>query len=190
MTAKTANQGIEELARQAKAGDRDAFSQIVRAMMNKVVALTYRMTGDRQTAMDLAQEAFIAAWTRISQFRGDAKFTSWLYRIATNVTLNHLRRQSGRQEVSIDDSLPETASSHQDTPEVELNRSELRRAVIQFMQELPPQQRTVFELRFYQEMSFEEISKSVGKAVGTVKTHYRQAIIKLRAWAEKEGWKP
>jgi RNA polymerase sigma-70 factor (ECF subfamily) len=182
---------IDLWAERARDGDRDAFGRIVKAQMNQVAALTYRMTGDRQTAMDLAQDAFIAAWTKIKQFRGEAKFTSWLYRIATNTTLNYLRRTSSQHEVLLENGETSTArAGSASEPDAVLQQSQLREAILGFMKQLPPQQRAVFELRFYQEVSFEEISNTLGKALGTVKTHYRQAVLKLRDWAEEEGWKP
>jgi len=81
---------LQPLIEKATAGDRDAFSDIVRIMMKPIVALTYRMTQNREAAYDLAQDTFLAAWQNLSGFRGEAKFDNWLYRIATNKTLNYL----------------------------------------------------------------------------------------------------
>lgn len=188
--AKPNTQIIDQLAQQARAGDSKAFGRIVKMMMNQVTALTLRMTGDRQVALDLAQDSFVSAWQKLSQFRGDASFSSWLYRIATNRTLNYLKSASVRSEVpmgseSVD---PSVATSATD-PERDLRQSRLREGVLSFMATLPDQQRAVFELRFYQDRSFEEIATSMNKSLGTVKTHYRQAVIKLRRWAEEKGWR-
>jgi RNA polymerase sigma-70 factor (ECF subfamily) len=158
-------------------------------MMNQIVGLTYRMTGDRQTAKDLAQDAFIAGWEKIGRFRGEARFSSWLYRIATNRTLNHLKARSS-QTVALPDEqslADQGAISSRGNPERDFEKHRLRDEVAAFVSGLPEMQKTVFELRFYEEMSFDEIARLTGKAVGTVKTHYRQAVIKLREHAQQRG---
>lgn len=188
--AKGTGENPDTLAALAAGGDRDAYGRLVRLLMDRTVALTYRMTGDRQAAQDLAQEAFITAWQRLGQFRGQSSFTSWLHRIATNLTLNFLKSPAVSRSASLDQveaGMPE--SGHSDNPDSELTRRELRRGMLEFMQSLPEAQRAVFELRFYQQMSFNEIAETTGKALGTVKTHYRQAVIKLRRWAEERGWR-
>ena len=181
---------IEQLAKKARLGDRAAFSKIVRIMMSKIVSLTYRMTSDRENAKDLAQDSFVAAWERLSEFRGDAKFTSWLYQIATNKSLNYLKKASTRQNVPLDktESANLFSSDLTSNPERTLQVKLLQRDVLEFMQSLPEMQRVVFELRFYQRMSFSEIAIQTNKAEGTVKTHYRQAVIKLREEATTKGW--
>ncbi len=191
MTAKTVNQGIEELARQAKAGDRDAFSQIVRAMMNKVVALTYRMTGDRDAGLDLAQDAFVSAWENLASFKGEAKFTSWLYRIAANKCLNYLKRPAAREVTGADQDAVFAAveAPETDNPERVYHQNQLRDDVAAFLGELPPGQKAAFELRHYQQMSFAEVSRVMGKAEGTVKTHYRLAVAKLRDYMKQKGYR-
>ncbi|MBU8932562.1 MAG: sigma-70 family RNA polymerase sigma factor [candidate division Zixibacteria bacterium] len=180
---KANNETITRLVDQAQHGDQEAFSELVRLKMNDIVALTYRMTGDRETAKDLAQETFITAWEKLSSFRGESAFGSWLYRIATNKTLNLLNRPSSHEtQLEIE---PTTSS----TPESQLARKELQNDIREFMLQLPPGQRVVFDLRFYKQLTFDEISQTTGRAVGTVKTHYRQAVIKLRQWAVEKGWR-
>jgi RNA polymerase sigma-70 factor (ECF subfamily) len=178
---------LERLVDQARAGDRQAFSEIVRRLMSRVTALTYKMTGDRDTALDLAQESFIAAWEKLRTYRGEASFSSWLYRIATNKTLNYLK--SAARQTTVDD-LPDRADpSDQASPERSIHRKELAASVREFMATLPPQQRAIFELRFYKEMSFEEIARATDRALGTVKTGYREAVKKLRVFARDKGWR-
>lgn len=159
--------------------------------MKDVVALTFRMTQDRDGAFDLAQETFVSAWQSLRSFREEAKFESWLYRIAANKALNYLKQRSRQPVASIDsfetEALVSGSGSH--NPEQLLRAKEMQKGVLEFMAELPAQQRLVFDLRFYKELAFEEIAKITGKAVGTVKTHYRQAIIKLRGFAERKGWR-
>lgn len=187
--AKAETEQIDRLARQARDGDRQAFSKIVKLMMNQIAALTYRMTGDREASQDLTQETFISAWENLSRFRGEAAFSSWLYRIASNKSLNYIKASGKRRMDSLDDDpdgVFEIAGSGPD-PETLLADRELKQQILQFMASLPEQQKLVFELRFYQQMKFEEISRTLKKAEGTVKTHYRLAIVKLRQWAQQKG---
>jgi RNA polymerase sigma-70 factor (ECF subfamily) len=180
------NDILETLVEQARAGDRQAFSEIVRRLMSQVTALTYKMTGDRDTALDLAQDSFISAWEKLRTYRGEASFTGWLYRIATNKTLNYLKSASRQTTMN---ELPEQAdSTDQASPERTIHRKELAEQVWQFMATLPPQQRVIFELRFYKEMSFAEIAEATDRALGTVKTGYREAVKKLRVFARDKGW--
>jgi RNA polymerase sigma-70 factor (ECF subfamily) len=180
---------IAELVVLAQTGDRNAFSQIVRIMMNDVVALTYRMTGDRDTALDLAQDSFVAAWEKLGGFRRKARFASWMYRIVYNKTLNFLERSRRTRSLS---EVPEETSRYgtdnQVSPDETLYRHELAERVLRFMESLPPQQRWVFDLRFYKGLTFDEISRVTGRAAGTVKTHFREAVSKLREQAQSEGW--
>ena len=178
---------IARLVDQAKGGNRPAFSEIVRLLMNPIIALTYRMTRDRDVARDLAQETFVTAWERLGTFRGEARFESWLYRIAYNRTLNYLDRVS--RQVSSDELSDQLVADEASNPQSDLERKELRSDVLTFVGQLPPQQRLVFDLRFYKGMSFNEIAEITDKAVGTVKTHYREAVSKLRRFAGERGWR-
>ena len=178
---------IQPLIEKAKAGDRDAFSEIVRIMMKPITALTYRMTQNREAAFDLAQDTFLAAWQNLSGFRGEAGLESWLYRIATNKTLNFLA--SPKSTVVASDDYRLTGMTDGATPEKILIQKELKDSVLDFMATLPNQQRLVFNLRFYKNLSFVEISKMTGNAEGTVKTNYREAVKKLREYMKEKGWR-
>jgi len=181
-----AAESLESLVERALAGDRRAFSEIVRQMMTRVTALTYRITGDRETALDLAQETFVSAWEKLRTYRGEAGFAHWVFRIATNKVLNHLRSTTRHSELDELHAHPDESGGPD--PERQLTRKELAGRVRDFMATLPPQQRAIFELRFYKEMPFEQIAVALERAIGTVKTGYREAVKKLRAHALKEGW--
>jgi len=165
----------QEFMARAKAGDRSAFDQLVRLNKDKMFALTYRMTGDREAALDLMQDTFFAAFKEIGGFRREANFSSWLYRIAANKTLNYLRRKklisyiplAAANEPSYD--MPDLAGS-----------GELSRAILSGMNSLPPKQKLVFNLRFYEQLPFAEIAAIMNKNESTVKTHYQKAVNKLR----------
>jgi RNA polymerase sigma-70 factor, ECF subfamily len=175
----------EPLVQQAKNGDREAFSRLVRLMMNRTVALTYRMTGDREAAKDLAQDSFVAAWQSLKDFREDAPFDSWLLKIAHNKALNHIaadkRKNHAQNEVQA------RAEATEDDNLAKSAREKLLASILTFVGHLPPMQKSVFELRYYQNMPFAEIAQTTGKAIGTVKTHYREAVAKLRTHAQQEG---
>ena len=177
----------QQLIEKALAGDRGAFSEIVRIMMKPIIALTYRMTQNQDAAHDLAQETFLSAWSHRSDFRGKLGFTSWLYKIATNKTLNYLASPK-QAALSVDDYLPGMVSDT-DNPENILIKKELRENVLKFMATLPAQQRIVFNLRFYNNMPFAEIARITGRAEGTVKTNYREAVRKLKSFALEKGWR-
>ena len=177
---------LKDLVDKAASGDRAAYSEIVRQLMKPVVALAYRMTGDREAAFDLAQDTFVSAWQNLDSFRGEAKFESWLYRIASNKTLNYLQSRK-RYQTGVDEEYS-NAQAASDSPETDLEREELRRDVLEFMKTLPEQQRIAFDLRFYRELPFEEIATILNKAVGTVKTNYREAVQKFREFAKQRGW--
>lgn len=181
--AKIDSEQIDKLLVRARQGDRRAFSEIVRIMMNPVTALTYKMTKDRDSALDLAQDTFVSAWQNLGSFKGEARFESWLYRIASNKSLNFIKRQSRIAGEDAIASMPSTAD-----PERDMQQTELRQRVFEFMTGLPDQQKLVFELRFYKQLSFDEVSKVTDKALGTVKTLYREAVKKLRHVAAAEGW--
>ncbi len=181
---------IEQLAEKARLGDQRAFSELMKAKMNEIVAMTYKMTGDSQAAADLAQETFIAAWKNLGSFRGDSSVSSWLYRIAANKTLNHLKKE---KKYSSFDSVPDVniqpIDHSPEDPSRLLEKKQLREEMLDFMQTLPTQQRLAFELRFYKQLSFAEIGETTGSALGTVKTNYREAIKKLRKHAIESGWR-
>ena len=179
------NNNLSELVERARTGDREAFSEIVRMMMNPTLALTHKMTGDREAAADLAQDTFVSAWQNLKTFKGEAGFASWLYRIAYNKTLNYLRKV---RPDALDENMPIVSEAI--GPDRQLLQKELSERMLTFMKGLPTEQRAVFELRFYKELSFEEIAKVTSKALGTAKSLYREAVKKLRQTAEKEGWRP
>jgi len=158
--------------------------------MKPVLALTYRMTNDRDAARDLAQDTFISAWEKIASYKQTGSFKNWIYRIATNKTLNFLERE--KRMVSSDnlESLQNSIESDNFTPDRSMEQSQMRQSIQDFVDSLPARQKLAFELRFYNELTFEEIAKTTGNALGTVKTNYREAIGKLRKFAKAKGLRP
>jgi RNA polymerase sigma-70 factor (ECF subfamily) len=148
------------------------------------------MTNDKDAARDLAQDTFISAWEKIASFQHTGSFKNWIYRIATNKTLNFLEKE--KRMVSSDnlESLQNSIESDSFTPDRRIEQSQMRQSIQEFVDTLPARQKLAFELRFYNELTFEEIAETTGNALGTVKTNYREAIGKLRQYAKSKGLRP
>lgn len=174
-------------------GDADAFSPLVEAYQKNVYNLGLRMTGNPEDALDMAQEAFIRAYNSLSSFRGDSKFSVWLYRIVSNVCLDFLRARKGRAAVSLSQTGPDgedTALEIPDEralPEAELERALTRDAVRRGLQALPDDQREILLLREIQGLSYEEIAAALSLEGGTVKSRIFRARKKLCAYLLADG---
>lgn len=167
----------KELVAKAKAGNREAFDSLVRMYKDRMFSLTYRMTGDREAALDLVQETFFAAFTGIRRFREESSFASWLYRIASNKTINFLKRKKLLSFLPlVDNPAIEPSYKMDDT----VDSTELRNEIARSVNGLPPKQKLVFNLRLYENLQFGEIARILGKSESTVKTNYRKAVEKLR----------
>lgn len=182
-----------EIIRRIKAGDLDAYEALVTAYEKQVYTLALRMTGDPQDAEDMSQEAFLKAYTSLDNFRGDSKFSVWLYRIVSNVCLDFLRRQSRRPSLSLsmeDEEgeclqwdIPDESLSPEKLLEQKLTRESLRRGLAA----LPPQQREILLLREIQGLSYEEIGQALDLEAGTVKSRIFRARKRLCAFLLEEG---
>lgn len=159
----------------AQGGDRRAFGDIVHHYREGVINVVYRMCGDANLAEDAAQEAFIRAWQNLPRYQPRSPFRNWLYRIATNVALDVLRRE--RDTVNIDD-LPLAASGPDLEATVECNEraEQVRRAVLA----LAPPGRLVLILREYEGLSYKEIAETLNVPIGTVMSRLNYARTKVR----------
>ena len=185
----------EELAviRKVQRGDVNAFEKLVAAYEKNVYNLALRMTGSPEDAEDMAQEAFIKAYSSLPSFRGDSKFSVWLYRIVSNVCLDHLRKKSRRGAVSLsvedDDGedvqldLPDTSQS----PEELLEKKMTREAVQRGLAALPPDARQILLLREIQGLSYEEIGRVLELDPGTVKSRIFRARKRLCTFLLQDG---
>ena len=176
----------QELVARAKAGDQDAFEQLVLDNQNKVYTLAFRMVNDREEAADLAQEAFLKAWQGLPNFQGESSFSTWLHRLTTNLCIDWLRRQTRRREIepvaSLDDeerSWAEPADPGQD-PQRQLERKELHRALARALQALPDHHRQVLVMRELSGLSYQEIGQALDLDMGTVKSRIARARLALR----------
>ncbi len=170
----------KELIRRAQAGDADAFSALVAEHQQFAFNLALRVVGDPNEAEDVAQEAFVRAWLALANFRGQAQFRTWLYRIVTNLCCNRLPRL--RRDLL---AMGEEAAGHipdeRDLDPASSVEAEERRAFLhQQIEALPESYRLVVSLRYQQELSYEEIASVLSLPVGTVKTGLFRARARLR----------
>ena len=183
----------QELVARAKAGDQSAFEQLVLDNQNKIYSLAFRMVNDREEATDLAQEAFLKAWQGLPAFQGDSSFSTWVYRLASNVCIDFLRKQKRRREVepalSLDDEesgWTEPADWDQD-PQRHLERTERSRAVDRGLKALPDHHRQVLVLRELSGLSYQEIGQALDLDMGTVKSRIARARLALRKILLEDG---
>ena len=175
------------LIRGARTGDRGAFERLVLLYEKKVYNLAFRMMGNHEDASDVAQEAFLRAFSRLREFRGDSSFSTWLYRIVANVCLDELRRKK-RQRVSYlsepasteDGDMARQIASTDPGPEEFLERQEIKEAIQRAIESLPDDHRLIVILRDMNGLSYEEISAVLGCSLGTVKSRLNRARNALR----------
>ena len=180
---------VDELARAAAGGDEAAFEELVRLHEKKVYNLAFRMCGNPEDAADAAQEAFLAAWRGLPDFRGEAGFSTWLYRLTSNAAIDRLRRtRRQREEASLDDeALHLDAADDAPSPQARAEGRELREAVLSGLAQLSDSHRQALTLRELQELSYEEIAAVLEVDLGTVKSRISRARGALRKILIKNG---
>ena len=182
-----------ELVVLAKAGDQDAFEQLVRDNEKRIYNLVLRMVGNPEDALDLSQESFLKAWKGLPSFKGDSAFSTWVYRLASNPCLDFLRRRKRQQEavgapLSLDDEdAPPPPSDENSQPEVQLERTERSLALKKALDALPDHHRQVLILRELSGLSYQEISDALDLDIGTVKSRLTRARLSLRKILLEDG---
>lgn len=173
-----------ETVKAVKEGDSSAFEKLVLDNQSKVYNLALRMVGNEDDAFDMSQEAFIKAYSSIQSFRGDSKFSVWLYRLTTNVCLDFLRSETRKSHTSLtfteeDDEKELEIPDERFCPQTEVERQELRAAVRRGLDKLMPDFRAILLLREVDGLSYEEIGSSLDLEAGTVKSRIFRARKKL-----------
>ncbi len=167
-----------DLVRRACAGDQDAFAVLVQHQQRRAYILAFRMLGNEDEAAEAVQEAFLSAWQSLHTFRGEARFSTWLYRIVYHACLRMLeqRRRDTRDKNAATLQAQESArlEAGQEVHTILTDR-ERARTIQQAIQQLPGKYRAVLILRHLQELTYEEIAHSLGLPVGTIKTHLFRA---------------
>jgi RNA polymerase sigma-70 factor (ECF subfamily) len=176
-----------ELVRRTRAGDREAFRELVERYQRRVAALAIGMLRNRDDALDVVQETFSKAYQNLDRFKGDAGFYTWLYRIAFNVCVDHQRRDAKLPQLSLDDDagapepVPDLGEAAHDEPFAQARSAEIGRRVQEAIRELTPDHRAVIVLREVEGLSYEEISRVLECPKGTVMSRLHYARRQLQA---------
>jgi len=180
-----------ELIRGAQRGDRAAFEELVRQYDQAVLRLALHLTGSEQDARDVYQDAFLKAYRNLGSFRFECSFYTWIYRIVTNLCLDHLRKRQVRkedapvvvdsdgEEYSIIDQVADDRSGA--SPERDLMRRELGARIARALTKLTPRERMVFEMKHYQGLKLRTIGEALNTTEETAKNTLFRATQKLRA---------
>lgn len=158
---------------------RKAFECIVNEYSEQLYWQIRRMVLSHDDANDILQNTFIKAWLNIEYFRGDAKMSTWLYRIALNECLNFLNKQRANTSLSIEDLAAETVDRLEGDPF--FDGDEIQKKFLKAIQILPEKQRMVFNLKYFKEMKYEDISEILGTSIGALKASYHHAVKKIEA---------
>jgi RNA polymerase sigma-70 factor (ECF subfamily) len=167
-----------QLIQASAAGDEHAFEQLYRHYGRRVYSLCLRLLGNPADAEDVTQEVFLQVYRKLKTFRGDAAFTTWLYRLTVNAALMHLRKSVVRHEQAEEDEQIKALTDHaaRERPHRVLDRIALERAI----EALPPGYRAVFVLHDIEGYEHEEIARMLGISVGTTKSQLHKARLRLR----------
>ena len=168
------------LAAKLRAGDPDAFEELVRAYQHRVFGVAVRMLGDRAEAEEIAQEVFLRVYRSVGEFRGESKLSTWLYAIASRLCLNRLASSDRRQRRADSAALLDVPSSTADAS-AELERGELETALREAIAALPEERRIVVVLRDVEGLSYEEIASALELELGTVRSRLHRARMDLKA---------
>jgi RNA polymerase sigma-70 factor, ECF subfamily len=178
--------GDEELVALAQKGDQRAFEELVQRHQQKAFRIAFDFARDREEAKDLSQEAFLRAYTHLSNFDGRSGFYTWFYRILVNVCLDYRRRQKRTAAEEFDEAVenqvePSHPAANPVSPDQRVMASQLSEKIGEALEALPPKQRTAFILKNHQGLSIREIAEIMQTAEGTVKVHLHRAVRALRA---------
>lgn len=181
----------ELLIRRAQRGDADAFEQLLLEHQKNVYNLCYRMAGNPDDAMDLSQETFLRAWRCLDQYQFASAFSTWLYRLCSNICIDFLRKRRRRQTVPLtfEDAdgeeqtyaVPDAQPLPEEQVELKLTRETLQAAMAQLL----PEHRAVLQLRVVNEMSYEQIADVLDIQIGTVKSRLSRARNQLKKILER-----
>jgi RNA polymerase sigma factor (sigma-70 family) len=156
---------------------RNAFNQVVRKYQQKVYWMVRKIVIDHDDADDITQEVFIKAWGALENFRGDSKLYTWLFRIAHNESLNFLKKKRRRFFVPINDVEGELAEKLESDPLI--GGDEIQLKLQKALLTLPEKQRLVFNMKYFEELSYDDISEITGTSVGALKASYHWATKKI-----------
>ena len=186
----------EQIVERALAGDAEAFGEIVRRWERRIFALAYGMLGRQEDARDATQETFLAAFRSLRGFRGEAKVSSWLHRIAVNQCITRQRRARVRAETALEDETDRDVASSDaaslitrayESPAHQVESRERAEIVRRAVGALPPELRQVVLMKEFEELTFQEIAAALDLPMSTVKSRLYTALQQLRMRLEKHG---
>jgi RNA polymerase sigma-70 factor (ECF subfamily) len=168
------------LVEAAKGGDRDAFERLVRLTYTDVYTLAYRLTGDQEDARDVVQEAYLRAFRGIRRFRGEAQFSTWMYRITANCAATHLGKRSRSRHEELSDDTVLADDRPQSDPHAMAEGQLLRERMNEALADLPPKLRAVVVLRDVYDLPHEAIARELGITEAAAKVRLHRARRRLR----------
>ena len=178
----------EELAARFRGGEkRVSFTLIVERYQKRIYYSARKLVnGDHDEADEIAQETFVKVYEALDSFRGDAKLYTWIYRIMMNAVIYKTRRKKVRKNVGIEE-VESTLETEDHSPHEAMERREMTALIEEAIATVPPKQREVFLLRFYDEMPYEEMSQILGTSVGGLKANYFHAVKKISEYVQRKG---
>jgi RNA polymerase sigma-70 factor, ECF subfamily len=172
--------GQAELVARARLGDQEAFEGLVRETYASTYTLAFRLTGDEEDARDVVQESYLRAYRGLKRFRGDAQFTTWLYRITANCAATHMGRRGRRKTEVLPDDLQVADTNPERDPSASADATLLRDRLEDALGDLPPKLRAVVVLRDVYDMPHEAIAAELGISESAAKVRLHRARRKLR----------
>ena len=183
----------ERLIKRAQDGDSKAFEILIETHFKKIYNIAYRIAGNPDDASDMTQEVMIKLFRNINSFGGNSKFSTWVYRVATNTCLDELKKLRRHSTYSINSEINTgdgeflyEAEDTSPTPDLEVERSELADMVAKAITALNPEHRAIITLRDIQEFSYEEIANILNISEGTVKSRISRARMQLKKILERD----
>lgn len=163
---------------------REAFTEVIRRYSEPLYWLIRRMVNSHDDANDLLQNTFMKAWQALENFRGDAKLSTWLYKIAVNESVTHLDRERRRAGISLDDEA--SALAHTIEADEWIDGDALSLKLRKAIATLPEKQRLVFNMKYFDEMKYEQMSEILGTSVGALKASYHLAVKKIEQYLQDD----
>lgn len=164
----------------ARRGDRDAFNELVRSTYRDIYALAYRLTGNRDDAGDVVQDAYVRAYRAIRRFRGDSSFSTWMYRITSNCASTHLSRRTRQRTEELSDDVSIVDLRPEQDPSLRAEAAVLRHHIDRAIRALPERLRQVVVLRDLHDLSHSEIAAELGITTSAAKVRLHRARQRLR----------
>jgi RNA polymerase sigma-70 factor (ECF subfamily) len=171
-----------ELMRRVKSGDNSAFTELMKRHYKSIMNYIYRFTNDRNDSEDLAQEVFLRVYRSVNEYKPRAKFSTWLYKIATNVCLTEIKLKGRMNKVSLDEiqeNKQDIGDSNSPTGYDLIEKREIKDSIFQALNSIPENERISIILCKYEGLSYDEVAGVIGCTVGAVKTYIHRGRMKL-----------